>query len=323
MILVTGATGLVGSEVCRQLSKYSIPFKGLKRSNSDTILCNNINIDWAIGDVLDMLTISNALQEVDTVIHCAAMVSFDKRRVDEIMKINILGTQNIINCCLKNNVTNFIHVSSIAALGRNKEGGIITEKTQWIDSPLNTEYAKSKYYSEVEVWRGESEGLNVSVVNPSVVIASGNGKRSSSKLLQYFWDEHLFYVNKRLNYVDVRDVASAIVKIYTKQIWGQRYILNQGSISYKDFFQKLAERINKKAPKWNISYKFLGIGVLLSQLWSFIFNRPQLISSELIKTMKEDFAYSSDKIRTDLQFEFTDSEDTFDWVCTEFLKIKS
>lgn len=323
MILVTGATGLVGSEVCRLLEKKAIAFKGLKRHNSDKTICSDINITWVVGDVLDVLAIDDAMKNVDTVIHCAAIVSFDKNMESEMMKANVLGTQNIVNGCLENNVANLIHVSSIAALGRNKEEKVITEKSQWVDTPLNTVYAKSKYLSEMEVWRGKSEGLNISIVNPSVVIAPGDGKRSSSKLLQYVWDEHFFYINKPLNYVDVRDVASAIVKIYDKKIWGQRYILNQGVISYKDLFQKLTEKLNKKMPRWNVTHKYLGFGVLLSQIWSFISNSPNLVSLELIKTMREDFIYPSDKICKDLQFEFTNSEETFEWATTEFLKIKS
>jgi len=323
MILVTGATGLVGSEVCRQLSKQSIAFKGLKREESDTGLCDHINIEWVEGDVLDVLTLDEVLQGVSTVIHCAAVVSFDSKLRDQMMQINVTGTQNMINGCLENNVPNFIHVSSIAALGRNKDEKTITEQTNWIDTPLNTAYAKSKYLSEIEAWRGESEGLNVAVVNPSVILAPGNGKRSSSKLLQFIWDEHLFYIDKQLNYVDVRDVANAILKILEKSKWGQRYILNQGVISYKLLFQKLSQKLNKRQPKWNISLKYIGVGVVLTKIWSLMSNKSPLISRELAKTLKEDFVYSSEKIREELQFEFIEADDSFDWVCQEFLKMKT
>ena len=321
MILVTGATGLVGSEVCRMLEKQSAQFRALKRSESDISLCHNIDIDWVDGDVLDIPSLDDALQNIDTVIHCAAIVSYDKRQVNEMMNVNVSGTHNIVNCSLANNVSNLIHVSSIAALGRNKEADVITEETLWVDSPLNTNYAKSKYLSEIEVWRGESEGLNVSVVNPSVVLTSGDGQRSSSKLLQYIWDEHWFYIDKKLNYVDVLDVASAIITLYNNQVWGRKYILNAGTISYKNIFIDLANRLHRKTPKVNVSHQYLEAGLIISKLWSFISNRPQIISRELMKTMKTDFTYSGTKICRDLTFEYTDYEKTIDRISSEFLKI--
>jgi nucleoside-diphosphate-sugar epimerase len=163
----------------------------------------------------------------------------------------------------------------------------------------------------------------VAVVNPSVIIAPGDGMRSSSKLLQYIWDEHKFYINKQLNFVDVRDVARAIVKIYQESVWGERYILNKDSIMYQSLFDKLAKKLAKKPPNKKIPIKYLKLGILFSKIWSFISNRPQLIGSELIKTMKESFTYSSKKIHNELQFEFNDSDNTFDWVCEEFSKMKS
>jgi len=323
MILVTGATGLVGSEVCRMLDKQSIQFIAMKRNQSDISLCEGIDIDWVEGDVLDIPSLDDALQNIDTVIHCAAIVSFDKNQFTEMMDVNVSGTRNIVNCSLANNVKDFIHVSSIAALGRSKDVDVITEKTLWIDSPLNTNYAKSKYLSEIEVWRGESEGLNVSVVNPSVVLASGDGRRSSSKLLQYIWDEHWFYIDKKLNYVDVMDVASAILRLYTDQVWGKRYILSAGAISYQKIFVDLSDRLNRKIPKINVNHQYLRVGTIVSQIWSFISRRPQVISAELMKTMKENFIYSGIKICEDLDFEYTKPENTFDRICSEFLRFKT
>jgi nucleoside-diphosphate-sugar epimerase len=323
MILVTGATGLVGSEVCRQLSKRSIAFKGLKRAKSDVGLCHDINIVWTEGDVLDVLAVDEMLKGVHTVIHCAAMVSFDHKDSNRMMQVNVTGTQNMINGCLENNVLNFIHVSSIAALGRNKEEKVVTELTNWVDTPLNTAYAKSKYLSEIEVWRGESEGLNVAVVNPSVVLASGDGKKSSSKLLQFVWEEHLFYIDKQLNYVDVRDVGNAILKILDKSNWGQRYILNQGVISYSLLFKILSQKLDKKQPKWKISKRYLAMGVLLTKMWSLLSNKPPLLSRELAKTLKEDFVYSNEKIKAELEFQFIEADESFDWVCREFLTMKT
>ena len=112
-------------------------------------------VEWIPGDILDIVGLEEAMEGMDAVIHAAAKVSFAGRDRRELFQTNIEGTANVVNAALSNNVRRFIHVSSVAALGRTANGETVTEDKKWEDSKLNTNYAISKFHGVVEVWRGD------------------------------------------------------------------------------------------------------------------------------------------------------------------------
>ncbi len=195
MIFITGSNGLIGSFVIRQFIEQGYAVRALRRVNSDLSLLADIThrIQWVEGDLLDPLLLHQTIQPGDIVIHAAAIVSFSAREYEKMRKVNVEGTANVVNVCLQRGVKKFCFVSSIAALGRENHFHSIDESTKWEDSELNTVYAQSKYLAELEVWRGEAEGLPAVIVNPSVVLGPGDWRRSSTQLFKYAWDEHWFY----------------------------------------------------------------------------------------------------------------------------------
>src|SRR5215203_5284609 len=152
MVAVTGANGLLGSFIVRELIARNQPFVALKREGSDTSLLSDVadKVTWRNGDVLDQVQLEEALEGVSSVIHTAAVVSFNPRRASFVMDINVQGTRNVINECQAKGVSRFVHISSVAALGRQKGQKVINESNQWVDSPLHSVYAESKYLSELE-----------------------------------------------------------------------------------------------------------------------------------------------------------------------------
>ena len=147
MIAVTGANGLLGSFIIRQLIADEKSFVALKRKNSDTSLLADVadKVQWRDADVLDVFSLEDAMEGVTQVIHTAAIVSFNSRRAQEVMDINVIGTRNVVNVCLDAGIKRLVHISSVAALGRQKGQTFIDENHKWVDSPLNSDYAKSKY----------------------------------------------------------------------------------------------------------------------------------------------------------------------------------
>lgn len=117
--------------------------------------------------------LEEALVGIDAVIHGAAIISFDKRYVNKMYETNVLGTADLVNTCLKLGIKDFIHISSVAAIGRKAGQKKITEKDRWEDSKYDSIYANSKHAQELEVWRGAQEGLKVKILNPSVVLGPG------------------------------------------------------------------------------------------------------------------------------------------------------
>lgn len=324
MILITGATGLVGSQICKHFIELDIPFLALKRENSKITLLPYSNIKWVDGDILDVYRIREIINEhaIEVVIHCAAIVSYHKQDEELMYNVNVRGTKNLVDACIEFDVNHLIHISSIAALGRKSGRNTINENDHWVESPYNSAYARTKYLAELEVWRGHNEGVDSCVVNPSVVIAPGDGKRSSSKLLQYVWDEKKFYTKGKINYVDVRDVAKVVGFIYSKQVKNERFILSAGVVEYQLIFNQIAANFNRKPPNIRAGFMLLKLVYVLDQIKYFITRIRPVVTKEMLKSAKSDFIYVNDKSRSYFSMEYSPLDATLEWACSSFKQLK-
>ena len=322
MILITGCNGLIGSFIARKFLKEGYSVRALKRATSDLSLVKDIihRIEWVEGDILDLPQLTLAMQGVNKVIHAAAIVSFSPHAQNEMLKVNVEGTANVINTCLEAGISKFCHVSSVAAIGRRKHQQEIDEQTQWEESPYNSFYAKTKYLAELEVWRGIAEGLPAVIVNPSVVLGPGDWNKSSTQLFKYIRDERPFYTTGSMNYVDVRDVADIIFKLLHSEIKSERFILNAGSILYKDLFAKIADKLGKKRPAIKINSFLAEIAWRVESVRSWLTSRSPLVTRETALIAQKQYTYSSQKVQQKLQYSFRYLEDTIDWTCKEFAK---
>lgn len=322
MIAVTGATGLLGSAIIRKLIIEGEQFVAIKRKSSDTSLLGDItqNVSWREADLTDPVSLDDALQGITKVIHAAGLVSFNPRDKKKLYEINVNGTRNLINASLHHDIQRFIHVSSVAALSRPKDVATIDETQKWVESPLNTAYAESKYLSELEVMRGHEEGLNVVIINPSVILGAGDWNRSSAKFFRYVWRGNSFYTDGFMNYVDVSDVASIILRLLRSTHNGERLILNAGSISYKNLFEIIAGHFNKQPPSIKIEKKILSLLARLEGIRSVITGAEPLITKETARLAKTRISYSNDKIRNKLNFEFQSIDDTVKMCCEYYIQ---
>ena len=317
MVLVTGATGLVGSFVCKTLIENGFKVRALFRDSSDFSLLSGFKegIDWVEADVLDILKLEKAMEGVETIIHAAAMISFYQKDHEAMLKTNVEGTANIINLAPKAGIKQIIHVSSVAALGRTKNSTVIDENNKWENSSYNTGYAVSKYLAELEVWRGQEEGLNVVVINPSIVLGPGDWEKSSTKLFKYVWDKKRFYSKGSMNYVDVRDIAEVVRRLMETNISGERFILSAGNISYKEIFALIAERFQIKAPDVAVNKPLLKLALFFGWISSLLTGRRPPISRESANMAGLSFYYDNRKIQNTLNFSFRGLEETLDWTC--------
>src|SRR5690606_16049507 len=167
------------------------------------------------------------------------------------------------------------------ALGRKKEIPVVTEETYWENSSYNTNYATSKHFSELEVWRGMEEGLNGLIVNPSVVLGPGNWGHGSTKIFKYVWDQNPFYSLGEMNLIDVRDVAEIIWKLNGEDKANrQRFILNAAKMTYKEIFFKIADAFGKKRPGLKAGPVLAALAWRLEAAKSFITGSKPLITKE-------------------------------------------
>jgi dihydroflavonol-4-reductase len=322
MYFVTGASGLIGSFICRELLQREIPFKALKRENSSLKLLEDVEkkIHWVTGDILDPLFLQKELHGVDTVIHSAAVVSFHDDDKYELFNTNIEGTKNLVNASLLENVRHFIHISSVAALGRTKDATIIDEETKWENSDFNTNYAKTKYLSELEVWRGHMEGMKSLIINPSVVLGPGDWNKSSTQIFKYVWNEKPFLPKGSLNYIDIRDLIDILFQLIDKKIFGERFILNTGNISYDELLDLIAKNFSKKKPSFKINGLMLKTAVYLEKWRSAITGSRPLLTKESTQLGRKAFIYNNKKVVDTLKFQFRPITKTVEWVCKELTK---
>ncbi len=322
MILITGCNGLVGSFIARKFIQEGYPVRALKRKDSDLRLVADIahKIEWIEGDILDLPQLQMAMKNIDIVVHAAAIVSFAPDDRQQMLKVNVEGTFNVVNTCLAAGIKKLCYVSSVAAIGRKKNVLLVKEDTQWEESPYNSYYAKSKYLAELEVWRAIAEGLPAIIVNPSVVLGPGNWHKSSSKLFKYVWDEKPFYTAGSVNYIDVRDVADIIFKLIYSEITSERFILNAGSIKIKDLFGKIAVTFKKKQPRIQVKPFMAQIVWRLEYVRSLFSGSTPLVSRETALLSQKDYMYNNQKIKQTLKFTFRALDETISWTCMELSK---
>ena len=297
MILVTGGTGFLGSELIKQLTDAGIAVRALKRKTSKVpdILSDNALVDWVIGDINEPESLEDVFKGITRVFHCAAFVSLNPKHKKQLFHVNIDGTSNLVNLCLNHNCR-LLHVSSIAALGEAKKGALISEANYWeYDSKAHI-YALSKYEAEMEVWRGIAEGLDALIVNPSIIIGKNAGFEGSGAIFKLIKEGFPFFTDGGSGFVDVEDVAKAMILLMDSPVRGERYILSAENINYKSLFTKIAAGFGVKAPKKEAKAWMLGMAWRALKVVSMITGKEASITKDTAQSSTTHSYYDNTKI---------------------------
>jgi nucleoside-diphosphate-sugar epimerase len=336
MIFVTGGTGLVGAHLLYVLTSAGKKVKALKRETSNlqqvlkvfsyysekhTRLFNQV--EWVDGDILYYYSLEEMLDGVTEIYHCAAIVSFDPKERAKMIANNVEGTANLVNAALENGVKKICHVSSVAALGRLSGGQPVTEETNWAPSKKVSGYSESKFFSEAEIWRGMEEGLDAVIVNPSVILGPGNWDSGSSRFFKTIFDGLKFYTKGVTGFVDVNDVARAMVLLMDDANFetakNQRYILNAENLSYQELFARIAESLGKPAPKYFASGFILQFAWRAATVLGWFSRKPSMITSETAAASNSVSRFDGSKITRQIPFTYLPLSQTIRQTST-FLK---
>lgn len=326
MILVTGATGLVGSHLVFQLLKRGENIRALKRPTSNTSNTLKVfqyytedaealfkNIEWVDTDLMDVLDIQQAFEDVDEVYHCAAMVSFAPKDKKTLLSYNPAITANLVNASLANNISKFGMVSSVAVLDKSEERET-TEEDYWKNDPSVSAYAVSKYHSEMEVRRGVEEGLNAVIINPSLILGPGNWSASSSVLFKTVYKGLPFYSTGTNGFVDVRDVARSLIELMDQNKFGERYIVSAENWPFREMFNQMAKHLGSKPPSKLLSKKLSAIYWRVEWVRSVLTGKQPTVTKETVNTAFSNTKFSHTKLKETLGFQFTpvnESVETF------------
>lgn len=320
MVLVTGATGFLGSELVRQLLLTGEKVRALKRDSSaiPRILENEERIEWVNADLLDYYSLEDAMRGITKVYHCAAMISFAPKDKKQMMKVNVEGTINLLNVCEAAQIQKFLHVSSVAAVGDSRKGELIDESHQWDFGSGQSSYSVSKYESEMEVFRASAEGLNAVIVNPSIIIGANAGSQGSGQLFETIKKGLSYYPDGSFGYVDVQDVAIAMIGLMNGDISNQRFIISAENWTYRDMFGEIATQFGKNPPKIALKPWMLDAARLGKEILSILSGRTNSLSRDTVRSAFKKQNYSNDKIKKALHLEFRSVKDSIADICKNY-----
>lgn len=324
VILVTGGTGFLGSYLIRLLIRKGYQVRALRRPNSPMNLVADVasQVEWVEADLTDIIALEDVMKEVSYVMHCAALVSFHQRDVTRMMQVNVEGTANLVNLSLEMGVKRFIHVSSIAAIGRTKERPHLDEKSKWMQSSGNSPYAISKYMGEQEAWRGHAEGLSVAIINPAIVLGSGFWELGSAKFFKQIKEGLKFSPVGRSGFVDVRDVAQFMVHLLESEISGERFILNAENTLYRDFFRMIAAALGAKEPPITVTPFLAEVAWRVEWLKEKLLGTDPLVTKDTARNSVSTFYYNNEKSRAVFGFEYRPLEQTIREIGAQFLEAR-
>ncbi len=320
MILVTGATGLVGSHLIRQLVHEGKKVRALYRSFIPVIEDGD-QVEWVKGDILDIVSLEEATEGVQQVYHCAAIVSFDPKEREQLFKANIEGTANVVNVAVAAGVNKLLFVSSVAALGRIREDTPINETMNWTEETSNSEYGKSKYLAEIEVWRGISEGLNAVIVNPVIILGAGDWNTGSTGIFKSAYQEFPWYTEGTGGFVDVQDVAKAMILLMDSDVSDERFILSADNLKYRDVFTMIAKAFNKKPPYKNVTPFLASIVWRMEAVKGFFTGKKPLLTKETAATAQAKVNFDNSKLLKQFpSFSYTNMDTSIKRIANELIK---
>ena len=321
MIFVTGASGLVGSHLITSLIQKGETVRALYRKTIP-VFKDADKVDWIQGDILDVLSLQEAMKGITKVYHCAAIVSFSPKHAAAMLQANVDGTANVVNACLEQSIQKLVYVSSVAALGRIREDGLVDETMNWTPETSNSIYGKSKYLAEMEVWRGMGEGLHVAIVNPVIILGAGDWHKGSSEIFKSAHDEFPWYTKGVSGFVDVMDVIDAMQLLMNSDVQGQRYIISGANLPYQEIFTLIAKAFNKRPPYKKVTPLLIEIVWRLEAVKGFFTGKTPLITKETAKTAQAYVHFDNNKfLKAFPSFKYRTMEETIIRTCAELKEL--
>jgi nucleoside-diphosphate-sugar epimerase len=272
-------------------------------------------INWIEGDINDLESLSFAFKNINEVYHCAAFISFDKKDLKSMKKINIEGTANMVNVSLDKKIKKFCYVSTIAAIGLSTNK-YTDEETEWTYN--SNPYSQTKKNAEMEVWRGISEGLNAIIVNPGVIIGSGFWKRGSGAFFTQISRGMKYYPSGKTGFICVKDVVNIMYILMNKNIFSERFILVAENWTFKKFFHKVSESLNLNPPVREAGKTLMKIALVLDFLNSLVSGKRRKLNSASVESSISTSHYSNTKISTKLDYDFIKIEKSIAETCEIF-----
>lgn len=297
MITVTGATGHIGNVLLRELLSRGEIVRALVLPNEDMTPLNGLKVEIIHGDIRDITSLLKAFHGADTVYHLASVISILPGKKLLLNSVNVEGTKNVIEACLKTGVKRLVYTSSIHAVKEPPHGIVIDESFPYDPTTVLGDYAKSKAQATLEVQKGIERGLDAVIVCPTGVIGPYDFKISEmGQLFQDFMGRKLkMYIDGAYDFVDVRDVARGIVLAGEKGQCGESYILSGQRITIRDLLSILQQLTGIKAPSFKAPIWLARLaGIMATPFYRLTKTKP-LFTAYSVDVLKSNSFISSAK----------------------------
>ncbi len=303
-VFITGANGLIGSNLCHKLTELGYDVIAMVRAQSNLLGLTGFAGKIIFGDILEEKNLTLLMGGSDFVFHTAGLVSFDNRRRDELFRVNVEGTRNVMNVALQVGVKKVVHTSSVAAIGIPATSNIADETVEYNRLKYNIAYSDSKHFGEIQVEKAVERGLDVVIINPASVVGQRDVYSHFGVLLRILRGKKIVpYVPGGMCVVGVEDVVAGEIAALKSGRTGERYILGSENISFKELFRKIGEVVGASAPNVYIPIWAASIAASWLESLSNMTGKPPVLTKAHVVGATLPHYFSFGKAKRELGFE--------------------
>ncbi|HPN29980.1 MAG TPA: NAD-dependent epimerase/dehydratase family protein [bacterium] len=302
-IFITGASGYIGGRLVEKLVKSGYETVALSRSGTQKFFSEKGNPVVKKGDITDFDSLVESMKGCSSVFHLAAHISFNRSEKDLLFKINTEGTENVFKAALVNGIKRAVFVSSACVFGISKKNVTIDENFGFDESLVfHNLYLASKKKAEAAAEEYNKKGMDIIIANPVTVFGPGDDSMNSGTIIKAALSKKIAPVPPGgTSWVDVDDVASALILLMKNGRKGERYIVSSGNITFYDLFKTICEAGNKrsfliKIPDF-IKAPAIAATSALCGLSGFFKYKNKLLTPQIIEDSFSYKYYSSEKLK--------------------------
>jgi dihydroflavonol-4-reductase len=319
--VITGATGLVGSNLAIQLLELGHEVRCTKRGSSKIDHLKEFPINWVEADINDQESLVKAFKKSDVVFHCAAQVSIKPNVTPALVKNNIDGTRSVLDAVRKAKVPRLVHCSTVAAIAISENGKPVGEDKAWNFDKfnLNDGYSSTKYESQKLVLDAAAKDVDAVIVNPAYMLGPYDPRPSSGKLIIDVVKGNVPGVTDGVNnFVDVRDVCRGMIAAWKKGKRGEMYILGNKNLSYQEIMVLIAKVAGVKPPQFQLPRMLAMAAGWFGDIKELLTGRDALVNSVTVRyAYCKNYIFSSAKAKRELDYKPGPLEDAIrdaiDW----------
>lgn len=319
--LVTGSTGFVGANLVEGLATAGHEVRALRRATSRLDALAGLSYESVIGDVLDRASLSSAMAGVDWVFHVAAVADYWRQGgTARLYHINVGGTRHVLSAALAAGVRRVVFTSSAAALGMpSNQTGTLDEAATFNLPPFRFPYGHSKHLAEKVVHEFVARGLDVVIVNPTIILGPRDLNFISGSLIREIYRRRVPVIPPGcINYVDVSDVVAGQIAAAERGRTGERYILSGHNLTHRQAVTTIAQTVGAPPPRLPLPRATLRPLARALDLFNRLWPGEPLADGNQVRLMQYTFLFDGSKARRELKLEppmpfRTSVERTFRW----------